>query len=161
VERRVRGAILDELRALDPLSRDQRKDARAIDRATRALENELGHSPPEDQVAAKSGLGLERVREIRERCAAVTHDSIDGERAVVVVDQRSSDPVENIAWERARAELVAALEQLPERERQILALYYVEELSLKEIGEVLGVTESRICQIHGVAVRKLREILDR
>ena len=160
VERRVRGAILDELRALDPLSRDQRKDARAIDRAVRSIEHEMGRPATEEELAKRSGLGLDRVREIRERSAAVTPDSLDAERAVTVVDSTACDPIEKIAFERARTELAAALGELPERERQILSLYYVEELSLKEIGEVLGVTESRICQIHGHAVKKLRQILD-
>jgi RNA polymerase sigma factor FliA len=159
VERRVRGAILDELRAMDPLSRDQRKDARAIDRAVRSIENEQGRPATEEELSKKSGLSLDRVREIRERSAAVTPDSLDGERAVTVIDSTACDPIEKIEWDRARADLVGALDELPARERQILALYYVEELSLKEIGEVLGVTESRICQIHGSAVKKLREIM--
>jgi len=158
VERRVRGAILDELRALDPLSRDQRRDARAIQAATRALEAELGRAPEEDEVARRSGLGLGRVRAVRERAQAVSPDRLD-DQAGGIEDPRAADPVERISMAQTRARLVAAIDVLPERERQILSFYYVEELSLKEIGSLLGVTESRVCQIHGEAVKKLRVAL--
>jgi RNA polymerase sigma factor for flagellar operon FliA len=156
VTRRIRGAILDELRALDPLTRDQRRDARAIQNATRALESELGRAPAEDEVAAKCGLLLDRIRTVRELAGATT--PVPLEEGVHDPCVRT-DPVERISFAQLRARLEASVEKLSERERTIIALYYVEELSLKEIGGLLGVTESRICQIHGAAVKKLRASL--
>jgi len=154
VARRVRGAILDELRALDPLSRDQRRDARSLAGATRELETELGRSPDDDEVAARAGLSVERVREVRERAAATASlplDALPAEREGV-----TEDPVERIALEEQRGALAEAIAALPTRLQTVLSLYYVEELSLKDIGHVLGVSESRVCQIHGMAVKELR-----
>jgi RNA polymerase sigma factor for flagellar operon FliA len=154
ITRRVRGAILDELRALDPLSRDQRRDARAIQTATRALEGELGRAPAEDEVAEKAGLLLDRVRAVRELASAAAPVSLD--ETLHDPDARSIDPVERLSVEELRCRLETAVADLSKREQTVIALYYVEELSLKEIGGLLGVTESRVCQIHGAAVKKLR-----
>lgn len=155
VTRRIRGAILDELRALDPLSRDQRKDARLIQHAQRELETEIGRSPAEDEVAARAGLSIDRVREVRERSNAATTLPLEG----AVLDREESnsiDPLERLARNNQKTALSMAIAALGSREQTVLALYYVEELSLKEIGGLLGVTESRVCQIHGVAVKRLR-----
>lgn len=160
VERRIRGAILDELRALDPLSRDQRKDARAIQAATRQLEAELGRSPEEAEIAARSGLPVERLRVVVARSAAIAPESLDADGVAPMVDLGAVDPVELLAASETRERLEEALAELGERERQVVALYYVEELSLKEIGGLFRITESRVCQIHGVAVRKLRCALE-
>jgi RNA polymerase sigma factor for flagellar operon FliA len=157
VTRRVRGAILDELRALDPLSRDLRRDARAIRDATRALTGELGRVPDDAEVGRRAGLGAERVALVRERLARAAPVPLDA--AVVAADLSRPDLDEAVALEEHRARLAAAVEGLPGRERMVLSLYYVEELSLKEIGGLLGVTESRVCQIHGGAVKKLRAAL--
>jgi RNA polymerase sigma factor for flagellar operon FliA len=154
VARRVRGAILDELRALDPLSRDQRRDARTLAAATRGLETELGRAPDDDEIAGRAGLAVERLREVRERAAAAAPlplDALPLEREGV-----TCDPVERIAIEEQRGALTAAISALPARQKIVLSLYYVEELSLKEIGQVLGVSESRVCQLHGMAVKALR-----
>jgi len=156
VTRRIRGAILDELRALDPLTRDQRRDARAIQTATRALEVELGRAPAEDEVAARCGLLLERIRTVRELAGATS--PVPLEEGIHDAAHRT-DPVERLTFAQLRGQLQTAVAKLSERERTIIALYYVEELSLKEIGSLLGVTESRICQIHGAAVKKLRAAL--
>jgi RNA polymerase sigma factor for flagellar operon FliA len=156
VTRRVRGAILDELRALDPLTRDQRRDARAIQTATRSLEVELGRAPAEDEVAAKCGLLIDRLRTVRELAGATTPVPLEEDVHDPAV---KNDPIERIGFAQLRARLEAAVARLGDRERTIIALYYVEELSLKEIGGLLGVTESRICQIHGASVKKLRAAL--
>src|SRR5688572_25218688 len=97
VAHRVRGAILDELRALDPLSRDQRRDARTLAAATRELETELGRAPDDDEVADRAGLTVGRVREVRERAAAST--SLPLEAVPVEREGVSEDPVERIAIE--------------------------------------------------------------
>jgi RNA polymerase sigma factor FliA len=154
VLRRIRGAILDELRALDPLSRDQRRDARAIQNATRQLEGELGRAPGEEEVARRSGIGVDRVRTVRGLASAVVPVSIDD--GLDLQDGRTVDPIERLAADEVREALASAVASLGKREQTILSLYYVEELSLKEIGNLLGITESRVCQIHGAAVKKLR-----
>jgi RNA polymerase sigma factor FliA len=157
--RRVRGAILDELRALDPLSRDQRKDARAISRAARSLEGQLGRPASEDEIAGHTGMNVDRVRAVQGMAGATTPVAL--ETVFDLRDQGSVDPIENLAVGELREELAEAIGELNERERTIVSLYYVEELSLKEIGSLLGVTESRICQLHGAAVKKLRAALSR
>ena len=156
VERRIRGAILDELRALDPLSRDERKDARTIQAATRALEGEFGRAAEESEIAARAGLAVERVRAVRQRVAAILQEPLDDEGAPSLADLWAIDPTAMLAASELRERLVGALTELTERERQVVALYYVEELSLREIGGLFGVSESRICQIHGEVVKKLR-----
>jgi RNA polymerase sigma factor for flagellar operon FliA len=161
VERRVRGAILDELRALDPLSRDQRKDARAMQAATRAFEAENSRTPNEEEVASRTGLTLDRVRNVRERSMAITPDSLDERYGDTMADMSVADPLDMLSMAETRDRLVTALTQLSDRQRVLLSLYYLEELSLKEIGQLMGVTESRVCQIHGEAVKKLRaQLLD-
>jgi RNA polymerase sigma factor FliA len=155
---RIRGAILDELRGLDPLTRDQRRDARALKNARHSLEGELGRAAAEDEIAARAGVSVDRVREVRELEGASAPLSVEA-GMIDVADRRTSDPVERIALEQMRVRLAAAITTLGERDQLVLQLYYVEELSLKEIGAVLGVTESRVCQLHGVAVKKLRGIM--
>jgi RNA polymerase sigma factor FliA len=156
VTRRIRGAILDELRALDPLTRDQRRDARAIQTATRQLEVELGRSPAEDEIAARSGLLIDRIRTVRELAGATTPVPLEEGLLDTVT---KTDPIERLSFAQLRLRLEGAVAKLSDRERTIISLYYVEELSLKEIGSLLGVTESRVCQIHGAAVKKLRIVL--
>jgi RNA polymerase sigma factor for flagellar operon FliA len=154
--RRIRGAILDELRAIDPLSRDQRKDARQVQRATRKLEQQLGRAPAEDEVATAAGLDLDKVRAVREVVGATSPVALDD---IGHVAGMFADPVEVLSMEEDRERLAGAIATLPEREQTILSLYFVEELSLKQIGQLLGVTESRICQLVSAATKKLRERL--
>jgi RNA polymerase sigma factor FliA len=157
VQSRVRGAILDELRALDPLSRDQRRDARTIQKAARSLEGELGRPAEDAEIADRAGLDAARVREVLDRSSRSVPLPLDA--ADFEPDRGAVDPLRNVEVEKLRAALVEAVDELPAREKTILSLYYVEELSLKEIGNLLGVTESRVCQIHGAAVKKLRQML--
>jgi RNA polymerase sigma factor for flagellar operon FliA len=156
VERRIRGALLDELRALDPLSRDQRHDVREAQRAARALETRLGRRADDDEVAATAGLSTARLRELQALVDRTTCESLTDEHADRVGDAGAEDAFERLAVSELRARLVDAIDDLPERQRLVLSLLYVEELTLKEIGQVLGVSESRVCQIHGQAVDSLR-----
>jgi RNA polymerase sigma factor for flagellar operon FliA len=158
VTRRIRGAILDELRALDPLSRDVRRDAKSLRAAERVLENELGRPPDEAELARRAGVAVERVREVRRAATAAATTALH-DLTVEMADAASDDPIERIASSEERARLTAAIQALPPRDQTVLSLYYVEELSLKEIGHILGVTESRVCQILGAATRKLRAAL--
>ncbi len=158
VMRRIRGAILDELRALDPLSRDQRRDARAVQHAQRNLETQLGRAATEHEVADHAGVAIERLRRVRTLAQAIAPTSLD-DSIREVADDRADDPVENLARGEIRTQLADAISRLSEREQLILQLYFVEELALKEIGNLLNVTESRVCQIQGAAVKKLHKMM--
>jgi RNA polymerase sigma factor for flagellar operon FliA len=160
-EIRIRGAILDHLRAMDWLPRSVRTKARRVDEAKRTLKNELGRTPETREVAEALGVS--------ERVVASVEA---GTGAVVSVEDVRSDgfegflteapaPGQALADRQRTARLAAAIARLPARIRQLLSLYYVEELTLKQIGTVFGITESRACQLHGQAVQKLKsELLD-
>jgi RNA polymerase sigma factor FliA len=152
VVRRVRGAILDELRTSDPLSRTQRRDLRKARAAARSLEAELGRNATSDEIAERSGLAEARVRTV-ERLA---HAAASPPTAEPSCEATAYD---SAAIAELRRRLADRIGNLPSREQTVLSLYYHEELSLREIGKLLGVTESRACQIHGSAVRSLRAAL--
>ncbi len=154
VIRRIRGAILDELRALDPLSRDQRRDTRSVQGAARALEGELGRPATEEELASRACLDVPRIRALRELAHASS--PVPLEHVTSEPESEDVDVIERLAREKLLGRLAAAIATLGAREQTVVSLYYVEELSLKEIGQLLGVTESRVCQIHGAVVKKLR-----
>src|SRR5262249_12412304 len=149
---RVGGAILDELRTSDPLSRTQRRDLRKARAAARSLEGELGRTATSDEVAERSGLDLARLRTV-ERLAHAAASPPTAEPTC------EATAYESTAVAELRRRLAERIAGLPGREQTVLSLYYREGLSLKEIGKLLGVTESRACQIHGSAVRSLRASL--
>jgi RNA polymerase sigma factor for flagellar operon FliA len=161
-ERRIRGAILDELRRGDLLPRRLRTMATKITRTMRALEMRLGRVPEDEEVAAALGVTVEVYREELEHLTHVGVDPLPGHD----IDHPSArtDESGSPAAQAQRSELVARLQEalgtLPERDALILSLYYVEELSYSEIGEMLGVSESRICQLHGRALGLLKARLD-
>lgn len=162
VEPRIRGAIQDALRADDPLSRDERRDARTVDVAARRFAAQHGRAPEEHELAAAAGLSVERVRALRLKAEALSApaDGEPGEDPVArLEDERQKDALELYELAETRARLIQALEALPERHRLVLSLYYVEELSLKQIGELLEVTESRVCQLHREGLRRMKEVL--
>ena len=154
---RVRGAMLDYLRSLDPMSRRQRQASRSISQAIQHLTQELGRSPTEDEIAAELGLEtdsyLDLLSEIG-RSDATMLESID-------FAVGAGPGPEELVGDREMVQVVAeAIEELPERLQLILGLYYQEDLSLAEIGAVLGVTESRVCQLHTECIHRLRASLD-
>jgi RNA polymerase sigma factor for flagellar operon FliA len=155
---RVRGAILDHLRMLDPLSRKLRGASRRITEVTAQLCSKLGRNPSEEEIAGELGVPLEEYHQL-------LGDIANGGLARLEITSVDA-PVHDSTPESltARRELVdhisGALESLPERLRIILALHYQEECSFREIGEVLGVTESRICQLHAEAIHRVRARLD-
>ncbi len=161
---RIRGRILDGLRSLDLLSRPARQRVRQLQTAMNDLHQQLGRAPEEAELAAH--LGLETT--------AVRHTLNDAGRVLLSLDSPGEDddsdlhesladdsesPLEALAENDLRAELLQAITSLPEREQQILSLYYREELTMKEIGQVLDLSESRVCQIHAKAVLALRSAL--
>ena len=166
-ELRVRGAILDNLRLSDWASRTVRRRGREIHAAYAHLEQETGGSVSEEQVAEYMKIPLSELREtLRDiRGLKVSNlDERDEETGLCVSDlvsDNSLSPLEELGNAEHRRNLASAIEKLPERERQVIALYYVEELTMKEIGEVLGVTESRVSQLRSQAIVRLKSNLPR
>jgi RNA polymerase sigma factor FliA len=165
---RIRGAIIDELRAIDWIPRSVRYKAREVERAYATLEGELHRTPTEPEVAARLGIALEDLHQIFSQVSYVNVVALDelltvggekGDKLSLVdtlEDTKAEDPVTAFEAEETKFLLARAIDQLPEREKIVVTLYYYEGLTLAEIGRVLGVTESRICQMHTKAVLQLR-----
>ncbi len=165
---RIRGAIIDELRALDWIPRSLRQKAREIEQAVVRLEHKLGRTPSERQIAAELHLSLGELHQIFSRLSLVnvialdevlTLSTGDGGRLSLMEtleDVSAENPVEVAENRETRHLLARAVNTLPDREKTVVTLYYFEGMTLGEIGGVLGVTESRVCQIHAKAVLTLR-----
>lgn len=165
---RVRGSMLDGLRENDWLPRSLRRDMRRIESAIHALEQRQGRPPSEQELADALGVPLSEyqrmLQEARGHQLVYLEDfnrDEDDDYLERHLAKHDANPLEILEDANMRATLVRAIEDLPEREKMIMALYYDEELNLREIGEVLGVTESRVCQLHSQAVARLRaRVLD-
>ena len=156
---RIRGAMMDELRTRDWLPRSVRRSARAMDEAVRRLEQQLGRAPDEGEIARDLDMPLSDYQQL-------LNDTNSGqllpfEELVVEGGEPSGGDASNRLFDQLlgaqqRQALIEAIEALPEREKLLMALYYQEEMNLKEVGAVLGVTESRVSQLHSQAVSRLR-----
>jgi RNA polymerase sigma factor FliA len=162
---RIRGAMLDEVRKLDWTPRSVHQKRRQVGEAMRDIEAEA-HRPAEShEIAARLGLSLDEYFAILRDAAGCRLFSldepreVDGEPRELPADD-SESPDQALARAQFRGRLAEAIERLPERERLVLSLYYERELNLKEIGAVLEVSESRVCQIHGQALVRLRSLVD-
>lgn len=157
---RIRGAMLDELRSRDWLPRSVRRNGRLVDEAVRRLEQRLGRSAEEAEIAAELDMEMADYRRLlndTNNGQLLPFEELIEEGLEPGAGDRPLDsPFASLADGQQRARLVTAIEALPEREKLLMALYYQEELNLKEIGAVLGVTESRVCQLHSQAVSRLR-----
>jgi RNA polymerase sigma factor FliA len=165
---RIKGAIIDELRAIDWIPRSVRYKAREVEKAYAALESRLHRSPTEPEVATELGISLDDLHTIFSQVSFVNVIALDellnvgGERGDklslvdTLEDTKAEDPVQAFETEETKYLLARAINTLPEREKIVVTLYYYEGLTLAEIGQVLGVTESRICQMHTKAVLQLR-----
>jgi RNA polymerase sigma factor for flagellar operon FliA len=153
---RIRGAMLDGLRKLDWAPRSVHRKARAVANAIRELESEIGREARDTDVAGKMGVSLEEYHKIVEDAAGCQISSLTTEEGEINATDPDADPFRDVIDERFRGALSDAISALPERERTVMSLYYDDELNLKEIGAVLKVSESRICQIHGQALTRLQ-----
>ncbi len=160
---RIRGAIMDELRASDWVPRSVRTKARAVDKAHAELEAKLHRSPTDEETADHLGIPVRELRAVYAKLATVNVSALDdmaGDRGVpfkdTLRDERCPDPAGAIDAAETKHLLARAIEQLAERERIVVVLYYYEGMTLAEIGRVLGVTESRISQMHTAAMLRLR-----
>jgi RNA polymerase sigma factor for flagellar operon FliA len=164
---RIRGAILDWLRTLDWGPRELRRKARAIAESTRALSQQLGRAPSEQEIAGAMGISLEELQQLAGDLRGVELGSLNAERTRDEEDEElefvpaspDEDPLVRFLASESRRRLIDAIEELPEKERLVLTLYYYEELTMREIGMTLGVVESRVSQIHSAAVKRLRMTL--
>jgi RNA polymerase sigma factor for flagellar operon FliA len=165
---RIRGAMIDELRGGDWMSRGSRKSQKEIEQSVHRLEQRLGRPPRESEIATDLGLSLADYQDLLARVRGTQLVYLEdisgpGEDSDDFLDrhvaQEDADPVHILGDVRMRAALVEAIKNLPEREQYIMSMYYEHDMNLKEIAAVLGVTESRVCQLHSQSIARLRSRL--
>jgi RNA polymerase sigma factor FliA len=165
---RIRGAIIDRIRSLDWVPRGAQKRFKSINKAIAALQGKLGRQPSTEEIARELELPKEKVEasmaEMESNNMISLYDRKDSSGDSVEIidtiqDKNADDPLALLENRDVKNELSKALGNLPERERMILALYYHENMTLKEIGATLTISESRVCQLHAQAIMKLRKLL--
>jgi RNA polymerase sigma factor for flagellar operon FliA len=169
---RIKGQIIDELRSLDWVPRSVRAKARDIEKANAELEHRLQRAPTDQEMAERLGVGLE---DFHASLVQISNSSVvaldelwtlsdaSGDQVSLldtIQDHDAIDPVNAMTQTEVKDRLAGAIERLPEREKLVVALYYYENLTLREIGEVLGVTESRVSQLHTKAILRLKSRLE-
>lgn len=165
-EFRIRGSILDELRAQDWVPRSVRDKSKMLDRTFVNLEAELGRSPTDEEVCEKLDITIEEFHDLVNQVRPVSVLSIDDAATFSNVDKKSilnllegcklNNPFNQLNLKSVKEVVTKSIEDLPERQRLVLSLYYYEDLNLKEIGKILRVTESRVSQLHAQAITRLR-----
>jgi len=163
---RIRGSIIDKVRSQDFLPRSIRKKIKEVKNATEKLKQQLGRAPTTAEVAQVLGVEKEKVEEILSHDTGIDSiydkkgNSEDGAEIIdTIADEKTQAPDEELEMKDSKHELELALKKLPERERMLLVLYYHQNMTLKEIGDIIKVSESRVCQLHSQAIMKLRNIL--
>jgi RNA polymerase sigma factor for flagellar operon FliA len=168
---RIKGAILDELRSIDWVPRSVRAKAREIEKANARLENKLQRAPTDNEMAEALDMEVEEFQEALTRISNSSVVALDelwtvsdasGDQVSLIdtiKDPDAIDPAQELDASEMKDRLADAIARLPEREKLVVALYYYENLTLREIGEVLGVTESRVSQLHTKAVLRLKSRL--
>lgn len=167
---RIKGAIIDELRSIDWVPRSVRSKARAVEKTLNLLENRLKRSPTDKEIAKEMGIKVSELQAIYTQASFVSVVALDeamsrtGDESVSLIDTledtETEDPVGVFEDEEMKGILASAINRLSEREKLVVTLYYYEGFTLNEIGQVLGVTESRVCQMHTKAVMLLRNRLE-
>lgn len=165
---KIRGAILDELRAMDWVPRSVRQKSRQVQNAYAKLEQQLGRVPYDDEVASELGISMSEFEDLLSEVAPTTIVSLEEKlpergsesKSLSVIDTiedpSGANPLKELGYQEVKRILKETITELPEKEKLVVALYHYEELTLKEIGQVLGITESRVSQIHSKAMLKLR-----
>lgn len=161
---RIRGAMLDELRSTDYLSRGTRKQQRTIESAVHRLEQRLGRAPVESEIAREMGISLSEYQEllgkVRGTQLVYLEDMSGDDGDNDYLDRHAGDatlnPLAQLQDHRMREALIEAIKVLPEREQHVMSMYYEQDMNLKEIAAVLKVTESRVCQLHSQSIARLR-----
>ncbi|GAA0756841.1 RNA polymerase sigma factor FliA [Ideonella azotifigens] len=161
---RIRGAMLDELRGTDWMSRGNRRQQREIEAAVHRLEQQLGRPPQESEIAKEMGVSLDAYQDtltkVRGTQLVYLEDMSGDEGGDEYLDRHVADaeanPLAMLQDHRMREALVEAIKNLPEREQYVMSMYYEHDMNLKEIAAVLGVTESRVCQLHSQSIARLR-----
>lgn len=165
---RIRGAILDELRAMDWVPRSLREKARQVESAYNHLEQKLGRTPTDEELAGAMKLPLSKLHALMGEVSGLLCLSLEelltSEEENLYLSPISTastpeSPLESSSWEELRDLLARAIDSLSDQEKTVITLYYYEELTLKEIGQVLSISESRVCQIHARAILHLRSVL--
>jgi RNA polymerase sigma factor for flagellar operon FliA len=169
---KIRGAILDELRSLDWVPRSVRQKSKFVQRAYSELEDKLGRVPYDDEVCDHLGIEMSEFEKLLADSAPAnvfsldetfgrSDDSKEMSISETIEDKNSDNPLQKLGFDEAKKTLKEAIMTLPEKEKLVIALYHFEELTLKEIGAVLDITESRVSQIHSKVMLKLRSKLQR
>ena len=168
-EFRVRGAILDELRAQDWVPRSIREKAKILERANTKLEQRLGRQAPDEEIAMELGVDIKQLQELISQVRTVNILSLDDvgvfpngdrKRIMGILDAcKLNNPLNSLDNKIVKNTIISAIESLPEKQRLVLSLYYYEDLNLKEIGRVLNVTESRVSQLHTHSINRLKQKL--
>jgi len=165
---KIRGAIIDRIREQDWIPRAVRKKQKEINAIIQIMQKELGRIPTEEEIARRANIPVEKVQEVMKMANAMTVVSLNAtkdkqEQSVEIIDTIEDDkhytPEEQLEEKDSKKDLVRGLSRLPERERMLLTLYYHENMTFGEIGNVLKISESRCCQLHAQAIMKLRNIL--
>ena len=163
---RIRGAMLDELRQADWMPRSLRRDMRRVETAMSKLQQRLGKPPSESEVAKELGMPLNEYQQMlfeSRGAQLVYYEDFHSEGDESFFDrydfEGGADPLALLQDEHFRGALIKAIENLPERERMLMGMHYEQDMNLREIGEVMGVSESRVCQLHSQAVARLRGYL--
>ena len=160
---RIRGSILDAIRKLDWVPRTLRKKQKEVDRAYAELEFQLGRQPQDEEMAKYLGLKIEEYGELLKEVNITTLISVDeySYQLESIKDVNAESPAAYVQEQETKEMLAKAIEALPEREKQVIFLYYFDELTLKEISSVLEVSESRVSQLHTKAVSRLRSKMEK
>jgi RNA polymerase sigma factor for flagellar operon FliA len=163
----VRGAIIDRVRSQDFLPRSVRKKIKDIKQASELLKQQLGRTPTTTEIAQYLDMEPEKVTQILSEDVTMTsiyekRGSSDDSMEIIdtIEDSNKLNPQEQMEEKNVKTDLQKALQRLPERERILMVLYYQENMTMKEIGETLNMSESRVCQLHAQAIMKLKNILN-